>query len=338
MFSDTPCYVRTHILLPHSTSSLSPIDGKLCGDRKSIFFLCVLSRSHKTWHTVCATHTLAEQLCSQRALCSYCCCLVTKSCPTLLWLQRLWPTRLLCQWHFPGKNTWVVISSSRVSSPLRDQTHIFCLGRWVLYHWGTEEAHKALLLLFNHSVVSDSLWPHGPQHTRIPSASLSPRACPNSCPLNQCCHPTISSSHPLLFLPSIFPSIRVFSNESALPIRRPKYWSFSISSSNEYSGLISFTNDCFDVLALQGILKSLLQHHSSKASFLQCSAFLIVQLSHPYMTTGKTTARLCRHLLAKWYLWFLRKSSLSLFPLFPFYFPWSEGTGCHDLRFLNVKF
>ena len=105
----------------------------------------------------------------------------------------------------------------------------------------------------------------------------------------------IPSSHlilccPLLLLPSIFPSIRVFSKESVLWIRWPKYWSFSfsISSSNEYSGLISFRMDWLDLLAVQGTLKSLLQHHSSKAPILQCSAFFIVQLSHPYMTTGKT--------------------------------------------------
>ena len=98
----------------------------------------------------------------------------------------------------------------------------------------------------------------------------------------------------LLLLPSIFPSIRGFSNGSVLSIRWPKYWSFSlslsISSSNEYSGLISFRIDWLDLLAVQGTLKSLLQHHSSKASVLQCSAFFIVQLSHPYMTTGKTIA------------------------------------------------
>ena len=94
---------------------------------------------------------------------------------------------------------------------------------------------------------------------------------------------------PLLFLPSIFPCIRVFSNESVFHIRWPKYWSFSfsISPSNEYSGLISFRTDWFDLPAVQGTLKSLLQHHSSKASILQRSAFFIVQLSHPYMTTGK---------------------------------------------------
>ena len=95
--------------------------------------------------------------------------------------------------------------------------------------------------------------------------------------------------HPLLLLPSVCPSIRVFSNESALHIRWPKYWSFSfsISPSNEYSGLISFRMDRLDLLAVQGTLKSLLQHHSSKASILCRSAFFIVQLSHPYMTTGK---------------------------------------------------
>ena len=97
---------------------------------------------------------------------------------------------------------------------------------------------------------------------------------------------------PLLDLPSIFPSIRVFTNESALRIRWPKYWSFSfsISSSKEHPGLISFRMEWLDLLAAQGILKSLLQHHSSKASVLHCSAFFIVQLSHPYMTTGKTIA------------------------------------------------
>ena len=98
--------------------------------------------------------------------------------------------------------------------------------------------------------------------------------------------------HPLLLLLSIFPSIRVFSNESVLHIRWPKYWSlsFNISLSNAYSGLISFSIDWLDLLAVQGTLKGLLQHHGSKVSVLQCSAFFIVQLSHPYMTTGKTKA------------------------------------------------
>ena len=104
--------------------------------------------------------------------------------------------------------------------------------------------------------------------------------------------------HPLLLSPSIFPNIRVFSSESALHIRWPKYWSFSfsVSPSNEHSGLISFMTDWLDLLAVQGTLKSLLQHHSSEASILQCSAFLIDQLSYPYMTTRKTIA------LTRWIL------------------------------------
>ena len=115
--------------------------------------------------------------------------------------------------------------------------------------------------------------------------------------------------HPLLLLPSIFPSIRVFSNESALHIRWPKDWSFSfsISPSNQYSGLIFFRIDCLDLPAVQGTLKSLLQHHRSKASVLQHSAFFIVQLSYPYMTTGKTIA------LTRWTF---------PFPVFPVFLPY----------------
>ena len=126
---------------------------------------------------------------------------------------------------------------------------------------------------------------------RLPCPSPTPRACSNSIesviPSNRlilCCR--------FLLLPSIFPTIRVFSSESVLHIRWPKYWgfSFSISPSNEYSGLISFRMDWLDLLAVQGTLKSLLQHHNSKASVLQRSAFFIVQLSHPYMTTVKAKA------------------------------------------------
>ena len=107
--------------------------------------------------------------------------------------------------------------------------------------------------------------------------------------------------HPLLLLPSVFPSIRVLSNELVLRIRWPKYWSFSfsISPSNEYSGLISFRMDWLDLLAVQGTLKSLLQYHCSKASILRCSAFFIVQLSHPYLTTGKTIALTRRTFVGK---------------------------------------
>ena len=144
---------------------------------------------------------------------------------------------------------------------------------------------------FSCSVLSDSLWPHGMQHTRIPCPSQTPKACSNSCPSSWWCHPTMSSSVicPLLLLPSIFPRIRVFFNESVLCIRWPKYWrfNFSISPSNEYSRLNSFRIDWLDLLAVQGAHKSLLQHHSSKASILWCSVFFIVQLSHPHMTTGK---------------------------------------------------
>ena len=107
--------------------------------------------------------------------------------------------------------------------------------------------------------------------------------------------------HPLLLLPSIFPRVKVFSSESVLHIRWPKYWSFSfsISPSNEYSGLISFRIDWLDLLAIQGTLKSLLQHHSSKASVFQHSAFFMVQLSHPYMTTGKTMVLIRRTFVGK---------------------------------------
>ena len=140
---------------------------------------------------------------------------------------------------------------------------------------------------FSCSVVSNSLRPHGLQHARLPCPSPTPGACSNSCPSGKWCHATILSCHPLLLLPSNFPSIRVFSNKSVLYIRWPKYWSFSfsISPSNEHSGLISFKIDWFGLLAVLGTLKSLLQHHSSKASVLWCSTFFTVQLSHPYMTT-----------------------------------------------------
>jgi len=136
--------------------------------------------------------------------------------------------------------------------------------------------------------MSSSLQLHGLQCTRLPCSPLSPGVCVNSGQLSQWCYLNISSCHPLL-LPSVFPSIWVFSSDLALPIRWPKDWtfSFSISSSNEYSGLVSFRMDWLDLLAVQGTLKSLLQHHSSKASILWCSAFFMVQLSHPYMTMEK---------------------------------------------------
>ena len=142
--------------------------------------------------------------------------------------------------------------------------------------------------MFHRSVMSNSLQPHGLQHARLPGPSLSPGACANSCPLAMPSNHLILC-HPLLLLLSVFPSIRVSSSELVLRVRWPKYWSFSfsISPSKEYSGLISFRIDWLDLLAVQGTLKNLLQHHSSKALILQHSAFFTVQLSHPYTTTGK---------------------------------------------------
>ena len=217
--------------------------------------------------------------------------------------------------------------------------------------------------------MSDSLRPHEPQHVSITNFRSPPK--PMSIepvmPSNQ-----LILCHPLLLLPSIFPSIRVFSNESTLCIRWPKYWSFSfnIGPTSEHAGLISFRMDWLDLLAVQGTLKSLLQHHSSKASILWCSAFFIVQLSHPYTTTGKTIAltrwtfadkvmSLLFNMLYRLVITILLRSKLLLmswlqspsavifgaqknkvwhsFHCLPIYFPWSDGTGCHDLSFLNVE-
>ena len=237
---------------------------------------------------------------------------------------------------------------------------------------GTRTQEDTALAQFSRSAVSDSLQPHGLQHTRFSCLSPTPRAYSNSCPLSRWCHPTTSSNCCPLLLPSIFPSIRVFSNESVHHIRWPKYCSFSfnISLSNEYSRLISFKMDWLDLLAVQGTLKSLLQHHSSKASILWHSAFLIVQLSHPYKVTGKTVAltrqpfvdkviSLLFNMLSRLVITFLPRSKHLLiswlqspsavifgapqnkvshcFHCFPIYLPWSDGTRCHDLSFLNVE-
>ena len=138
----------------------------------------------------------------------------------------------------------------------------------------------------------NSLQPHGLQHARPPCPSPTPRVYPNVSIELVMPSSNLILCRPLLPLPSVFPSIRVFSNESILHIRWPKNWSFhfNISPSNEHSGLLSFRMDWLNIFAVQGTLKSLLQHHSSKASIRQCSAFFIAQLSHPYMTTGKTIA------------------------------------------------
>ena len=252
--------------------------------------------------------------------------------------------------------------------------------------WGHKESDMTELLTvfqnkwltsvqFCRSVMSDSFRPHGLQHARPPCPPPTPRACSYSCPLSWWCHPTISSSViPFYsFLPSIFPPIRVFSNESVLYIRWPKYWilSFNISPSSEYSGLISFRIDWFDVLAVQGTLKSLLQHHSSKAWILRRSALFMVQLSHPYMTTGKAIAlnrwtlvgkvmSVLFNMLSRFVIAFFPRSRHLLisclelpsavilepkknkvshcFHCFPIYLLWSDGTRCHDLSFFNVEF
>ena len=148
---------------------------------------------------------------------------------------------------------------------------------------------------FSRSVMSDSLRPHESQHARPPYPSPTLGVHANSRPSSRWCHPAISSSVvPFAFCPQIPPSIRVFSSESNLLMRWPKYWSvsFSIIPSKEHPGLISFRMDWLDLLAVQGTLKSLLQHHSSEASVLWHSAFFTVQFSHPYMTTGKTPCKL----------------------------------------------
>ena len=167
---------------------------------------------------------------------------------------------------------------------------------------------------FSYSVVFNFLWSHGLQHARPPCPSPTPGVDSNSSsllsvesvmPFNH-----LILCHPLLLLPSIFPSIKVFSSELVRHIRWPKYWSFSfnISPSNEYLGLISFRMDWLDLLVVQGTLKSLLQHYSSKASILRCSAFFIVQLSHPYMTAGKTIS-VCESKTSRYTIWIYKRQT-----------------------------
>ena len=170
-----------------------------------------------------------------------------------------------------------------------------CLLSSFLFHWLSP-------VQFSHSVMSNYFRPHELQHARPPCPSQTSGVYSNSCPSSQWCHPAISSYVvPFSSCPQIPPSIRVFSSESTLLRRWPKFWSFifNISPSNEHTGLISFRMNWLDLLAVQGTLKSLLQHHSSKALIFQCSAFFTVQLSHPYMTTGTTIALTKRTLLAK---------------------------------------
>ena len=225
---------------------------------------------------------------------------------------------------------------------------------------------------FSCSVMSNSLRPHESQHARPPCPSPTPGVHSSSHPSSPWCHPAISSLVvPFSSCPQALPA-SVFYNESTLRMRWPKYWSFSfgIIPSKEHPGLISFRMECLDLLAVQRILKSLLQHHSSKAPILWRSAFFTVQLSHPHMTTGKTIAltrrtfvgkvtSLLLNMLYRLVITFLPRSKRLLiswlqspsavileppqnkvwhcFYCFPIYFPWSDGTRCHNLHFLNVE-
>ena len=224
--------------------------------------------------------------------------------------------------------------------------------------------------------MSDSLRPHGLQQNRLPCSSPTPGVYPNSWQLNRWCHPAISFSViPFFSHPQSFPASQSFpmSQFFARELWWPEYWSFSfrISSSNEYSGLISFRMGWLAIRAVQGTLNSLFQHHSSKASILQHSTFFIVQLSHPFMTTAKKnialTGQTCfgklmsllfnmlsrliiaflprsKHLLISW----LQSLSAVIsgaqenevchcFHCFPIYLPWSDGTSCHELSFFECR-
>ena len=220
--------------------------------------------------------------------------------------------------------------------------------------------------------MSDSFRPHESQHTRPPCPSPTPGVHPNPCPSSLMPSSHLILCHPLLLLPPIPPSIKVFSDVSTLHMRWPKYWSFSfsISSSNEHPGLISLRMDWLNLLAVQGTLKSLLQYHSSKSTTFQHSAYFTVQLSHPHMTTKKTIAltrwtfvgkvmSLLFNMLSRLVITFLPRSKRLLiswlqspsalileppknkvwhcFHCFPIYLPWSDGTRCHDLGFVNVE-
>ena len=229
------------------------------------------------------------------------------------------------------------------------------------------------LVQFSHSLVSDSLGPRGLLHARPPCPLPTPRVYPNPCLLSRWCHPTISSSViPFCSCPQSFPASGS-SQISQLFTSGGQSTGVSASMnscSNEHPGLISFRMDWLDILAVQGTLKSLLQHHSSKASVLRCSASFILKLSHPYMTTGKSKALTRRtfvdkvmsllfNMVSRLVITFLPRSKRLLiswlqspsavileppknkvwhcFPCFAIYLPWSDGTRCHDLHFLNVE-
>ena len=233
--------------------------------------------------------------------------------------------------------------------------------------WTEEPIHYSSSVQFSCSVVFNSLWPHGLQHARLPCLSPTPRVYSNSSPLSQWCHPIISSS----VIP--FSWFQSFPASGSFQFFESDGQSIGVSASASVlpSGLVSFRIDRFDFLAVQGTLKSLLQHHSSKASILQCSAFFIVQFSYPYVSTGKTitltiwtfvgkTMSLLSNMLSRLVITFLLRrkhlliswmqspSAVILEPpqnkvcyclhCFPIYLPWSDGTRCHDLSFLKVEF
>ena len=265
---------------------------------------------------------------------------------------------------------------------MKREHEIWCNGSGglqPLLDWGAESTRNTAFIpncrlssvQFSCSVVSDSLWLYGLQHDRPPCPSPTPRVYSNSCPLSQWCHLTTSSTViPFSSHLQSFPASGSFQMSQFFPIRWSKYWSFSfsISPSNEYSGLISFRMDWCYLLAVQGTLKSLLQYHSSKASILWCSAFFTVQFSHPYMSTGKTIAltrwtlvrkvmSLLFNMLSRLVIAFLPRSKHLL--IFMVQSPSAvileppnikcltvsivspsichEAMGCHDLSFLNVE-
>ena len=212
-----------------------------------------------------------------------------------LWVDKHFTAASQESFHHKRQSKCISVTSleykSLAGSSKSPLPHVTPVGR-VTSRCGTTQATGSSVQ-FSCSVVSDSLWPHEPQHTRPPCPSPTPGVYPNSCPLCQWCHPTISSSVvPFSSCPQSFPALGSSQMRELIWKGGPKYWSFSfnISPFNEHPGLISFRMDWLDLLAVQGTRKSLLQHHSSKASILLCSAFFIVQLSHTYMTIGKTIA------------------------------------------------
>ena len=262
----------------------------------------------------------------------------------------------------------------------RDQTYIPCIGKWILNHWTTKEVSICTILLdtyvirsvqFSRSVVSDSLWLHEPHHARPPCLSPTPGVHLNLCPLSQWCLQTISSFViPFSSCSQSFPASGSFQmNQLSASGDQSISFSFDMSPSNEHPGLISFRVDWLDLLAVQWSCKSLLQHHSSKVSILLRSAHFIVQLSNPYMTTGKTITltrqtfvgkvmSLLLNMLSRLVITFLprtkrlliswlqspsavilkpRKIVSHCFHCFPIYLPWSDGIRCHDFSFLNVE-